>query len=35
MLTASVTTGDAAIDPATEYGKALAALVKQVFCDES
>jgi len=32
-LTASVTTGDAAIDPGTEYQKELPGLVKQVFCD--
>lgn len=32
-LTASVTTGDAAIDPATEYGRVLPELLKTVFCD--
>ncbi|SMD00379.1 serine hydrolase domain-containing protein [Kibdelosporangium aridum] len=32
MLTASVTMGDAAIDPATEYRKALDGLLKTVFC---
>jgi D-alanyl-D-alanine carboxypeptidase len=32
-LTASVTTGDAAIDPATAYQTSLNALLKQVFCD--
>ncbi|MFD7322039.1 serine hydrolase domain-containing protein [Streptomyces sp. NPDC059875] len=32
-LTASVTTGDAAINPATEYPKALGKAIKAVFCD--
>ncbi|MCC3779525.1 serine hydrolase [Streptomyces sp. UNOB3_S3] len=31
-LTASLTTGDAAIDPAAEFPKALDALVRAVFC---
>ncbi|WP_322741053.1 hypothetical protein [Streptomyces hygroscopicus] len=31
-LTASVTTGDAAIDPAQEFPKALEKLLKVVFC---
>ncbi|WP_336209262.1 serine hydrolase domain-containing protein [Nonomuraea sp. LPB2021202275-12-8] len=31
-LTASVTTGDAAIDPAQEFPKALEKLLKEVFC---
>lgn len=33
-LTGSVTVGDAAIDPAQEFPKALNKLVKQVFCTE-
>ncbi|TDO54746.1 D-alanyl-D-alanine carboxypeptidase [Kribbella sp. VKM Ac-2527] len=32
-LTASITMGDAAIDPASAYQKALPELLKQVFCD--
>jgi D-alanyl-D-alanine carboxypeptidase len=32
-LTASITMGDAAIDPATEYQKALPKLLETVFCD--
>lgn len=31
-LTASITSGDAAIDPATEFGKATQRLMKEVFC---
>lgn len=33
-LTASITMGDADIDPATAYQKALPELLKQVFCAE-
>jgi D-alanyl-D-alanine carboxypeptidase len=32
-MTASITIGDAAIDPATEYQKALPTLLETVFCD--
>ncbi|MEV8536693.1 serine hydrolase domain-containing protein [Streptomyces sp. NPDC051211] len=32
-LTASITAGDAAIDPAQEFPKALGKLLKEVFCD--